>query len=76
MIETFFFGNLAYKPDSLGFVIFGTLILNVELVDIPAANIPPLLTPVTPTPNGDKVRVCPLEEISLTRLYTGSAKVP
>ena len=76
IIDTFFLGNLEYKPDSLGFVIFGTLILNVELVDIPAAKIVSWFTPVTPTPNGDRVRVVPSGEMLLTRLYTGSAKVP
>ena len=45
-------------------------------MDIPAAKIVSSFTPVTPTPNGDKVRVLPLLVISLTRLYTGSAKVP
>ncbi len=57
--DTFFLGNLANNPDSLGFVIFGTFILNVELVDIPAAKIVSWFTPVTPTPNGDRVRVVP-----------------
>ena len=76
IIDTFFFGNLENNPDSWTFAIKGTFILNVELVDIPAAKIVSSLTPVTPTPKGDNVNVVPSPDILLTRLYTGSAKVP
>ena len=39
-------------------------------IDIPADKILPLLTSVTPTPNGDNVNCCPSDDISLTLLKT------
>ena len=76
MIDTFFFGSLEYKPPLDRFVILGTLILNAEFVDIPAAKIVSWFTPVTPTPNGESVKTSPLADIELTLLNTGSANVP
>ena len=70
IIDTFLLGNLVNKPPLVKFVSLGTLILNVELVDIPADKILPLLTSVTPTPNGDNVNCCPSADISLTLLKT------
>ena len=76
IIDTFLLGNLVNKPPLVKFVSLGTLILNVELVDIPADKILPLLTSVTPTPNGDNVNCCPSADISLTLLKTWSVKLP
>ena len=68
IIDIFFFGNLENKPVFLKFWTLGTLILNVESVDIPAAKIPPSLTPVILWPTATKVKVWPSAEMLLTRL--------
>ena len=67
IIDTFFFGNLEKSPDCCTLVINGTLILNVEFVEIPAARMPPLLTPAT-VGVVDNPRVSPLSLIEITLL--------
>ena len=68
IIDMFLLGSLVNNPDSCTSVIFGTLILNVEFVEIPAARIPPWFTPEILWPTETKVKVWPLSVILLTRL--------
>ena len=57
IIDIFFFGSCEYKPPLVRLVILGTFILNDEFVDIPDAKILSSFTPVTPTPNGESVKI-------------------
>ena len=74
-LSIFSLGNSVKMPDLSGFNTLGTLILNVDVVVLLVATVPPTLIPVTLVVDA-KVSVLPSADMPVTSLKTGTDDAP